>query len=65
MDQEFAGVLRRRAAELRQARTAAAERGDEWKLAVHTVDLEELQYLALRDGIDISPATSPLALAPS
>jgi len=59
--EEFVGVLRQRAAEVRQAKAAAADRGDARLVQAHTVDLEEREYLALSAGIGIAPAASPAA----
>ena len=47
-------ALRRLAAELRQARVEADGRGDAWSVAVHTVDLEEVERMGRELGVDLT-----------
>lgn len=47
-------ALRRAAAQLRQARAEAAGRGDAWSVALHTVDLEEVERMGRELGVDLT-----------
>ncbi|WP_406391217.1 hypothetical protein OG806_07340 [Streptomyces sp. NBC_00882] len=50
--------LRQLAATLRQARGEAEGRGDAWSVAVHTVDLEEVERVGRELGVDLAGGAS-------
>lgn len=54
MSEGHESALRRLAAELQQARVEAEGHGDAWFVAVHTVDLEEVECLGRELGVDLA-----------
>ncbi|MGW3411390.1 hypothetical protein [Streptomyces sp. NBC_00035] len=58
MGEGFEAELCRRAVQLRQNLAEAAAREDVWSVALHTVDLEDVERLGRVNGVDLSGTSS-------
>ncbi|MCX5604850.1 hypothetical protein OOK29_42665 [Streptomyces phaeochromogenes] len=54
MGEGFEAELCRRAAQLRRNLAEAAARQDAWSVALHTVDLEDVERLGRVNGVELS-----------